>query len=171
MVLDCFKELNSTELDDIGRIISSLVIFYEEMKDPDDIFTVFGDDYVDAVKQMFRFFNCGQEETGNGSNYVLVDWEKDSQLISGAINNVARTEVRSLEYLHWWTFMGYYAEIHDSAWNSIVAIRYKIKAGKPLEKEERRFKRENPQYFVWDSTSIKDKEAEMLLNDILGRGG
>lgn len=171
MVLDCFEELRSTELDDIGRILSSLVIFYDEMTDPNDLFDVFGDDYQEAVEKMFLFFNCGQPEFGNRTNYVLVDWEKDAQLIAGAINNVAGKEIRALEYLHWWTFLGYYAEINHSAWNSIVAIRYKMKAGKSLEKEEARFKRENPQYFVWDSSTLEDKKANEWLNNILDRGG
>lgn len=172
MVLDCFRELNSTELDDIGRILSSLVIFYSEMNDPDDLFIVFGDDYQEAVKKMFWFFNCGQENTGKQSNYTLVDWEKDSQLIAGAINAVAQKEVRSLEYLHWWTFMGYYFEIHDSAWNSIVAIRYKIKTHKKLEKEEERFKRENPEYFIWDSMTVQEKlENEMIAEIWNSKGG
>lgn len=171
MVLDCFSELNSTELDDIGRILSSLIIFYDEMTDPDDIFTVFGDNYQEAVKKMFWFMNCGQESFGNNTNYKLVDWDKDSQLIAGAVNKVAGKEVRILDYLHWWTFMGYYAEIHDSAWSSIVNIRYKMKTGKPLEKEEERFKRENPDYFIWDSMSLDDKLANEWLQDFMNKGG
>ena len=63
--------------------------------------------------------------------------------------------------------MGYYAEIHDSAWNAIVSIRYKIKAHKKLEKEESRFKRENPQYFIWDSDTLEDKLANEWLQDIM----
>lgn len=171
MVLDCFLELNSTELDDIGRILSSLIIFYAELSDPDDVFTVFQDDYKEAVQKMFWFINCGQESFGNNTNYKLVDWEKDAQLIAGAVNKVAGQEVRALPYLHWWTFMGYYSEIHDSAWSSIVSIRYKMKTGKKLEKEEERFKHENPEYFVWDSLSLDDKLANEWLQDVLNKGG
>lgn len=166
MVLDCFKELNSTELDDIGRILSSLVIFYSEINDPDDVFEVFEDCYTEAVENMFWFFNCGQATPGRDTNYTLVDWEKDSQLIAGAVNKVAGKEVRALEYLHWWTFMGYYAEIHESAWSSIVSIRYKIKSGKKLEKEEERFKRENPEYFIWDSMTVQEKLDNEMIAEI-----
>ncbi|MBP5710547.1 MAG: hypothetical protein J6W84_06180 [Bacteroidales bacterium] len=166
MVLDCFRELNSVELDDTGRVLSSLTIFYAEITDPVDVFEIFGNHYTEAAQKMMWFFNCGQETFGNRTNYILVDWEKDQQLIAGAVNAVAQKEIRTLDYLHWWTFMGYYSEIHDSAWNAIVSVRYKIKAGKKLEKEELKFKNENPEYFIWDSKSVHEKEDEELIVEI-----
>ena len=115
----------------------------------------------EAVTKMYWFFNCG-DDTGIGANkhHKLIDWEGDSQLIASAINKVANTEVRAAEYIHWWTFMGYYLAIGESPLATVVGIRSKIMEGKKLEKHESKFKHDNPQYFLWDNKSIADKEAE-----------
>ena len=104
MVLDCFLALNDDELDDIDRVLSSLIIFYEELSDISDVNTVFGEHTQEAAEKMFLFFNCGQTNVGNQRNHKLVDWEKDQQLIASAVNKAAGMEIRNLEYLHWWTF-------------------------------------------------------------------
>lgn len=166
MVLDCFAALNEVELDNVDRILSSLIIFYEGVNSVSDLHNFFGEDLSEAAEKMFDFFNCGENNIGAKQNYKLIDWEKDSNLISSAINNVARTEIRSLEYLHWWTFMGYYLAIGDCPWSYIVSIREKIKKGKKLEKDERKFKIDNPNYFMWDSQTVEDKQVAAQLQDI-----
>lgn len=166
MVLDCFAALNEVELDNVDRILSSLIIFYEGVNSVSDLHNFFGEDLSEAAEKMFDFFNCGENNIGAKQNYKLIDWEKDSNLISSAINNVARTEIRSLEYLHWWTFMGYYLAIGDCPWSYIVSIREKIKKGKKLEKDERKFKIDNPNYFIWDSQTVEDKQVAAQLQDI-----
>jgi len=166
VVLDCFAALNDVELDDIDRILSSLIIFYEEAESEASLNELFNRDIRPAAEKMFWFFSCGDNVVGNKHNYKLVDWEKDQQLIASAINKAAGTEIRSLDYLHWWTFMGYYTAIGDCTWSNVVAIRQKIKTGKKLEKNELKFKNDNPEYFVWDSHTIADKEAENSLFDL-----
>ena len=59
--------------------------------------------------------------------------------------------------------MGYYLAIGESPLATIVGIRSKVMEGKKLEKYEQKFKTDNPQYFIWDSKSIEDKEAEEAI--------
>ena len=40
-----------------------------------------------------------------------MDWEQDAPIIIPAVNKIAGMEVRSVPYLHWWTFMGYFMEM------------------------------------------------------------
>lgn len=54
-------------------------------------------------------------------------------------------EVRSVPYLHWWTFMGYFMEIGDGLVSQVWAIRQKRSKGKKLEKWEKEFERSNPE--------------------------
>ena len=158
LILDCFEALNDAELSKNERVISSLIIFYEDINDIEDLDKFPSTE--EAIKEMFKFFNCGQEEEySSKNNYKLIDWRKDSQLVCSAVNKVAGQEIRALPYLHWWTFMGYYMGIGESALSTVVGIRHKMKAGKKLEKYENEFKRDNPQYFVWDSQSVEEKEA------------
>lgn len=169
MVLDCFVALEDAELSQSDRIITSMIIFFDGVKDASDIYEMFGtkETLETAIKSMYSFFNCGQPDgVGAKMPYKLVDWERDSHLIASAVNNVAKREIRADAYLHWWTFMGYYLSIGESAFSHIVEIRHKIKAGKKLEKSEQEFKRENPQYFVWDSTTTEAKQTDDLIRSL-----
>ena len=173
MVLDCFSALNDVELNEQFRLYTAMFIFYEdiELGELDDMITqienLFGADLEKAVSEMYNFFNCGEDSIGARTSYKLIDWEKDEQLLVGAINSVAGTEIRALPYLHWWTFMGYFCNIKDDcALANVTSIRYKIAKGKKLEKYEREFKQNNPQYFVWDRRTAEQKAEDELLESL-----
>lgn len=161
MVIDCFFALNDVQLNQEYRIYTCLIIFYEDINSIEDIATKFGDDLQTAIEKMFDFFSCGN--SGHKTHYKLLDWEQDEQLICGAVNNVAKTEVRALEYLHWYTFMGYYCSIGESTFSTIVSIRDKLMRGKKLEKYEREFKDNNPEYFIWNNKTTEQLELEKEL--------
>jgi len=160
VILDCFNAINDTELDETYRILTALIIFYEDIQDEEDLIKTFGDNLEKACTEMFLFFTCNQPESNNKPQPKLVDWVKDEQILCSAINQVANTEVRSQPYIHWWTFMGYYMGIGESTFATVVGIRHKIITNTKLMDYEKKFKRENPQFFVWDSKSIEQKEAE-----------
>lgn len=167
-ILDCFSALGDTELDMQERLVSSLIIFYDEMSEPDDLMML--EDIEEAVKQMYWFFNCGQTSVGTKTNYKLIDWEQDSQLVCSAINKVAGKEIRFEPYIHWWTFMGYYSAVGESPLSTIISIREKIVRGKKLEKHEREFRRDNPQYFAWRAKMVEDEEADKLVKELWNSG-
>ena len=160
MVLDCFSILNDTELDKQERIIGCLIIFYEDFDEPIDIYMLEEDLISTLISKMFDFFNCGQPEENRKNSPRLINWEKDEQLVCSAVNRVACQEIRAVKYMHWWTFMGYYMAIGESSLATVVSIRYKIVHGKKLEKYEQQFKKDNPQYFKWDSQTIEEHEAQ-----------
>lgn len=165
MVLDCFSALEDVDLAPQERLCAALIIFYNNVHDIDELDKL--GDIQEAVKQMYNFFNCNRPEgVGKTSHHKLIDWESDSQLICSAVNKVANTEVRALPYLHWWTFMGYYSAIGECPLNTIIGIRNKLMKGKKLEKFEKEFKRENPEYFVWNSTSVEATEADKLAREL-----
>lgn len=168
MVLDCFNALNDSELTESERIYASLIIFYEDFNDLEDLSEQ--DDRLSLlVEKMFWFFNQGEGAVqSNTQNYRVIDWNKDSNLVCSAINHVANKEIRSLEYLHWWTFMGYYTAIGECLLSTVVSIRYKTAKGKKLEKYERQFKQENPQYFNIDLRTAQQKEADEYVKRLWG---
>lgn len=164
MVIDCFSALNDIELSEEYRLCASLIIFYEDINSIEDIEDKFGDDVNVAVNKMFEFFNCN--EAGHKVNYRLLDWDKDEQMICSAVNNVAHIEIRALPYLHWWTFMGYYTSIGESVFSTVVGIREKIVKNKKLEKYEKEFRYNNPQYFDWNSKTLEQQEIEKEVLDM-----
>lgn len=161
MVIDCFFALNDLELTKEYRIYTSLIIFYEDINSIDDILIKFGDNIDIAVQKMFDFFSCGN--SGHKTHYKLLDWEQDEQMICSAINNVANTEIRAVPYLHWFTFIGYFMSIGEGTFSTIVSIRDKIMRGKKLEKYEREFKQNNPEYFMWSNKTTEQLELEKEL--------
>lgn len=168
-ILDCFQALDDAELESSERLMASLLIFYEDFNSVGDIARL--DNVEELTMKMYDFFNCGQKSEGNHSQHKLIDWENDAQLICSAINKVAGYEVRAIEYLHWWTFMGYYSAIGESPISTVVSIRDKIVRGKRLEKYEREYRNNNPQYFVWKSKTVADIEAEEYVNQLWNSGG
>lgn len=167
MVLDCFDALNDEEISEDARVLASFLIFYNEFNSIDDVYELEESEVEQLLIEMFKFFDCGQEESpGAKTSRPLIDWHKDEQLICAAVNNVANTEIRAIDFLHWWTFMGYYLSIGESVLATIVSIRDKIVKGKKLEKWEQEFKRDNPEYFIWKSTTIEDREMENLVKNI-----
>ena len=167
VILDCFDALADVKLDKEYRTRSSLIIFYEEITSIESVSEVFPDDTLsEAAQEMNRFFNCGQKESpGIKVPYKLIDWKEDENLIIPAINNVAKKEIRLEPYVHWWTFIGYYLSVGESALASVVRLRSKIMKHEKLEKYERKMIAENPEYFNWNS---KTAEEEELDKEILG---
>lgn len=170
MVLDCFQVLNDVTLTENERILACLLIFYEDFNKIEDVLSLGNDVLKSLIDNAFLFFNCGQTHTSGETNYKTLDWEQDAQLISSAVNKVAGKEIRAEQYLHWWTFMGYFNAIGESALATVVGIRSKIAKGKKLEKYENEFRRDNPQYFNIDLRTLKQKEEDELINQIWNKG-
>lgn len=145
MVLDCFRILQDEELDETERILACLVVFYDDLDGIESVYQL--GDIEEAVKQMFSFFNCNQEDTGIKAEGKVIDWDKDALMIISAINKVAGKEIRAEKYLHWWTFMSYYMGIGESALATVINIRRKLITNKKLEKYEQEYVRDNPNLF------------------------
>ena len=167
VILDCFAALNDIELTPVERFYSSLIIFYEDFNSIEDVNNF--PDIESLIARMYWFFNCGDDSIGAKSHYKLIDLEKDAQLINSAINNVANKEIRSEPYVHWWTFMGYYTAIGECPLSYIVGIREKILKNKKLEKYEREFRRDNPQYFIWNHNTLEQEELQQEANEWLNQ--
>jgi len=169
MVLDCFSALGDIELGEDYRVLASLIIFYEDFDEIEDI--PYDEELLSALtKEMFMFFNCGSEDVADKVSPKLIDWDKDAQMIMSAVNKVAGREVRADDFVHWWTFVGYYMAIGESVLSTVVSIRNKILKGEKLEKWEQKYRQENPNYFNWNSKSIEDQELDALMYELWDNG-
>lgn len=169
VILDCFQALGDIELTAEERLLAGLIIFYADFNTVEDFTS--DTPIPQLVSEMYKFFNCGSDAIGTKSNRKLIDWEQDSQLICSAVNKVCGEEIRLKPYIHWWTFMGYFTAIGESPISTIIHIRDKIVNGKKLEKHERQYRAENPQYFIWNNKTIEEQEAEKLVHDLWNSGG
>ena len=87
--------------------------------------------------------------------------EQDFPFIVGPVNRVLGKEIRSLKYLHWWSFLSAYTEIGDCTFQKIVSIRSKRAKGMRLEKGEREWYLRNRE-IVDFKTEFSNSENEML---------
>lgn len=136
-VLDILTALSDADLSNQDKAEAALKIFYPDFEEMP------ASDYQEALNQCFRFIDRGQEPKEQKKQPVVMSWERDFNMIIAPINRIAGCEVRSLPYLHWWTFVSYYMEIGDCLFAQVVAIRDKKARGKPLDKQDREFYRRN----------------------------
>lgn len=170
VVLDCFNALNDAELSEDERVLASLLIFYNEFDELEDLPTD-EETLAGLLKQMFWFMNVGSDEAnGAHSDFTIIDWKQDEQMVTSAINKVAGQEVRLVEYMHWWTFMGYFMAVGESVLATVVGIRSKIAKHEKLEKWEQKFKKDNPSYFTWRNIDLRVAEQKALLDEIWNKG-
>lgn len=101
------------------------------------------DDVLEAYEQAVWFLNCGDTINKPHTSAPLYSWSQDEQLIFSAVNKVAGKEVRAVEYLHFWTFMGLFNEIGEGSFSTVISIRNKKRKHKQLEKWEKEFYRNN----------------------------
>lgn len=147
-ILDILCSMNDPELDNTAKNIIMLKILFPNWHEiPQECL-------VEALEKGAEFIDCGNKDDGK-HHPRLIDWEQDADLIVPAINSVAHTEIRALKELHWWTFMGYFMEIRESAFSSVLSIRQKKARGKKLEKWEKDFYQENRKII-----DIKKRETE-----------
>lgn len=163
-ILDCIAAMGDTDLNNEERCISLLTIFYEDINTIEDIYKL--NDVQEAINSAIKFINLNDVDVGYQSHHKLLDWHKDEHMIVSAVNNVAKMEIRALEYLHWWTFIAYYMAIGDCALANIISIRKKILNGKKLDDSEKEFRKQNPQYFNWQSESIEQQMIEKQIDDM-----
>lgn len=160
-ILDILCVVNDPELTEEEKTLTSLSIFYHDLSEIDD--------FEEAVKQLLNFIACGEEDTGNGNEPQLVNWEKDAPRIIPAVNRVLGYESRAVEYneesntggVHWYTFIGAYMEIGDCLFAQVVRIRDKVKRGKKLEKDEREWYKKN-RNIVDVTAKFTNREEEFL---------
>lgn len=171
IILDCFDTLNDVELSEDERVLASLLIFYNEFEDIEDLPTD-EETFVGLVQQMYWFMNVGSEDEAAGahSDYTIIDWKHDENMITSAINKVAGQEIRLVEYMHWWTFMGHFSAVGESMLATVVGIRSKIAKHEKLEKWEEKFKKDNPNYFIWRNVDLRVEEQQALLAEVWNVG-
>lgn len=132
-VLMIFEAMADQELSKKEKWIAAFTVLFYELP----AFTE------ESYKQVMWFLNCGREEERITAKDPLYNWKQDEGLIFAATNKVAGMETRSVEYMHYWTFMGYFQEIGRSLFAHVVSIRDKLNKKVKLDKAEKEFYNKN----------------------------
>lgn len=155
VVLDILKYFNDPECEPNEQWEICLRILYT-----DDVFEeMTSDELQEAMRQAVWFIDMGMEDDGKIKPRVM-DWEQDAQIIIPSVNRVVGKEIRAMEYMHWWTFLGAYMEIGESLFSQVLSIRMKKAKGKKLEDWEQEFYRENKHLVKLQQKYTEEEQAE-----------
>lgn len=132
-ILEIFAYLDDPDRPEYIRWQIALALFYDGEIPPEHL--------QEAMEYLSDFISCGARDGKPGPK--LLDWEQDAQMIVADVNKVAGTEIRAVEFLHWWTFMAYFNAIGEGQLSTLVSIRDKLRRGKKLEKWEQEYYRKN----------------------------
>lgn len=166
-ILRIFSAFNASELSDREKAYVMLRQIYI------DFDKIPHSDYQSAYEAAFSFIECSIMEDRPSPR--IVNWDKDEQMVFPAINKVAGCEVRAKEYLHWWTFLGYFQSIdREDTWGFVLTIRQKRAKHKQLEKYEREFYNANRKLcmvdYPKDNTQIVGDALAQIYESLL-KGG
>lgn len=161
-VLKIVCAFNDPELENEEKVYICLFIFYPDFLD------IPKDDYEAAFRAAITFIDHSvKADTGKPPPRIM-DWEQDEAIMFPAINKVAGYETRSCEYLHWWTFLGYYMEISEGVFSHVLGLRMKRAKGKKLEKWEQEYWNANKGICVLKPRLTAQEQAEKdRLNALL----
>ncbi len=160
-VLNVLVAFDDPNLEDTDKIYVCMTVIYEDFE------SIPEEDLKEAYKQAIWFIDNGKIEDKHHPK--TMDWEQDANLIFPAINRVAGFEVRAAEYIHWWTFLGYFMEIGESAFTTIMGLRQKKAKGKSLDKWEREFWNDNVDICKLKAKlSEEEEEEKRRLLSVLG---
>lgn len=132
-ILEIMRYLNDLNIPEYLRWHIAIALFYER--------DVPQDHYAEAMEYLALFIAGGEIDTKPGP--VLLDWDQDVLTIVSDVNKIAGTEIRSLPYLHWWTFLSYFRAIGEGQLSTLITVRDKLRRGKKLEKWEQEYYRSN----------------------------
>lgn len=161
-VMQAFEDDNLT---DSEKAFIAVKILFKDI--PQDI--PFDKLYEKAV----WFLDCGMDAEGDCEKVKptapLYSWKQDEQMIFSAINKVAGKEIRTIDYMHWWTFIGLFNEIGEGAFSTVVSIRNKRHKHKKLEKWELDFYREHKSIIELNRhKEHRTEEEKEAINKALG---
>ena len=161
-ILEIIGYLEDRSLPEFMRWRIALALFYKEKVRQSDLRA--------AADYLGAFIAGGRPRETPGPK--LLDWEQDADVIVSDVNKVAGFEIRGVRYLHWWTFLGYFHAIGEGQLSGLVAIRDKLRRGKPLEKWEQTYYRENRErvelkqrYTAWEKAEQARLKALLKENE------
>jgi len=160
-ILDICAVVNEPDLNGEDKALAVLSIFYPDAESlpPERL--------REAVERCFWFIDGGREwDNAARKSPRLVDWEQDFQYIAAPVNRVVGREIRAVEYMHWWTFLAAYMEIGECTFAQVVRVRDRLARGKPLDKQDREWYRQN-----WQLVDFRRKYSDADNEFFNGWGG
>lgn len=159
IALTIFEAYNDSELLSYEKTLICLRCLYKD-KIPENT--------EEALIQATWFLDGGDMPKSKQAPVKLMDWEYDQSIIFPAVNKVAGYETRTVEYLHWWSFLGLFNEIGEGLYSQVMNIRSKRAKHKKLEKWEREFYNEHKELVnIKEKLTAEEQEELDFINNLV----
>lgn len=153
-----FEAFDNPELTNKEKIVVMLECLYVDVPKNVD----------EAIQKAIWFLDGGKQYETYNCNKKMIDWVQDEQMIFSAVNKVAGYEIRERENVHWWTFLGFFNELEEGLFTTVINIRQKKANGKKLEKHEQEFYKVNKSLIDLRRKYSAEEENEICkLNTLL----
>lgn len=153
-ILDIIEHLQDEKERMQTRAYIAMSLFYVDFK------SVPSEEWESAAKQMMDFINGGEKDDEAMPSPKRIDWVQDEGIIAADVNRVMGCEIRSLPFLHWWSFLAGFRAVGEGQLSAVVAIREKRRKGQKLEKWEREFYAENKSRIDFKNKYTTEEQAE-----------
>lgn len=161
-ILKIVCAFSDPELEPEEKVYICLLILYEGFEEIPQA------DYEEAFKAALGFIDYGIMADKKAPSVSVMDWEQDANIMFPAVNKVAGFETRSADYIHWWTFMGYYMEISEGVFSHVLSMRTKKAKHHKLEKWEQEYWNSNKSICVLRPKLTAEEQAKKdRLNELL----
>lgn len=158
-----FQALDDPELDEREKAAVMAESLYER---PEEIPA----ELLPEALERASWFLDGGDMPKTELNAKTLDWEQDEGMIFAAVNKTAGFEVRSVKYMHWWTFLGYFSESGDTLLSTVMHLRQKMAKKKSLDKWEREFVNEHRRLVMIQRKKTDEEKAEEdFVNSLFGQ--
>lgn len=163
VALMIFQAYNDPDITQIEKALTCLECLFKEVPDNAEA----------ALEKAAWFLDGGSNVKLKELPVKTIDWEQDESLLFPEINKIAGTEVRLLDYLHWWTFLGFFSTMGEGLYTQILNIRQKRAKGKRLEKWEIEFFNSHKEMIIIHEKLTEEEQAELdaedqLINELIG---
>jgi len=167
VALNIIQAMNDPELSDREKCYVCMKCLYT------DYDSIPRRDLAEAAEKAYWFIGGGNLPKSE-RDIRTFDWEQDEQLLFPAVNKAAGFETRSCEYLHWWSFLGYFGEIGEGLFSEVVHLRERMARHEKLSPNERRFIREHKSMIelkarLSGEEQKREDEDAAFLHELTGR--
>ena len=152
-VLNLFPMFDDPELSDIEKAYVACRNLYQ--------CEITANDFDEAVEKIYWFIDGGDIPKDDPAPVRILDWEKDERTLMPAISKtVGVPDVRSLPYMHWFTFLGAFGEMGEGLFSMILSLRRKLADGEKLDDWEIKWIRKNK-----DLIAVRTKEEQAAIDE------
>lgn len=164
IVIDVLIAFDNPEYDQMDKWLYCMMSLVEDFDNLPE------ENYEEMCLALLDFIDMGSDKSSKKTSKKLMDWEQDATMVVSAVNKVVGQEIRTLDYLHWWSFMGSYMEIDDkSLFSHVLSIRAKKAKEKKLEDWEQKFYQENKALIdIKEKLTAEEEEEREVLKDLFG---